>query len=66
MGNPRQLLGSVPRKANNEKAMVRKCVFLLGYIFYNPNLTILGKNEGNFKEKDCWSSCCGAVVNESD
>ena len=53
MGNPRHLLGSsqLPGNPNNEKEMVRKCVFHLGKTFYSPNLAIFGKNEGNFKEK---------------
>ena len=55
MGNPKRLLGSswLPGKPNNEKEMIRKCVFHLGYTLYNLNLAIFGKNEGNFKEKDC-------------
>ena len=58
MGNPRRLLGSsrLPGKPNNEKETVRKDVFHLEDTFYSPNLTILGENEGNFKEKDCFDS----------
>ena len=54
MENPRWLLGSsqLPGKPNNEKEMVRKCVFHLEYTFYNHNLAIFGiaknKNESVF------------------
>ena len=58
MRNPRQPLGSswLPGKPNNEKERARKCVFHFGYTFYKPNLSIFDKNEGNFKEKDCFDS----------
>ena len=60
MGNPRRPLGSsqLPGKSNNQKEMVRKCGFHLGYNFYNPNLVIFGKekNEANFKEKYCFGT----------
>ena len=58
MGNPRWPLGfsCLPGKPSNEKDMVRKCVFHLGYTFYNLNLTRFVKNEGDFKEKDCFDS----------
>ena len=53
MGNPRRPLGSsrLPGKPNNEKETVRKDVFHLEDTFYNPNLPIFGKNEGNLMEK---------------
>ena len=60
MGNSRQPLGSswLPGNANNEKEMNfrKKKFFHLGKTFYSPNLAIFGKNEGNFKEKDCFDS----------
>ena len=55
MGNPRQPLGSswLLGKPNNDKEMVRKCVFHFGG---TPStiliwLYLVKKNEGNFKEK---------------
>ena len=35
--------------------MVRKCVF------YNANLAVFVKDEGNFKEKDCFDSYASFV-----
>ena len=63
LGNPRWPRDSswLPGKPNDEKEWVRNCGFHGGYTFYNPNLAIFGKNEGNSKEKDCFDSHCGFV-----
>ena len=58
MGNPRWPLGSsgfleIPIM---KKKWLENVFCIWGKLFYSPNLAIFSKNEGNFKEKDCFDS----------